>query len=183
MKLRKLLLEISTDSEILAKMQDFGLDSSDIDSDGYVTLFHGGKKLPTTINSDQIFFLTPNQSEAEDYAKMRSGKVFKLKVKPSDVTWNVGSREVEFDQGGKIRNGVIIPNTQKPTISNTDAKTDTDPWVGSKKIRTINRYKNLSVGDKVKSLNKKIKTIYQHKNGFVQVETDDGQYFNANVLT
>lgn len=57
----------------------------------------------------KYFFMTPYYDEALDYAKMRGGKVFEIKVKPEDVNWNQGSYKVEFDKGGLIINGKIIP--------------------------------------------------------------------------
>lgn len=97
--------------DIVRDMKAFGLDKNNIDSDGYVTLYHGGRELPERLNDDEIFFMTASYEEALDYAKMRKGEVFEIKVRPEDVNWNQGSYEVEFDKGGLIRNGKIIPKT------------------------------------------------------------------------
>ena len=99
--------QVSNDT--LRDMQAFGLSNIDIDNNGYVTLYHGGKELPKLLRADEIFFMTSSYDEALNYAKIRNGKVFQIKVKPDDVNWNQGSYEVEFDKGGVIRNGKIIP--------------------------------------------------------------------------
>jgi len=96
-------------SDTLRDMRSFGLNKNNIDDDGYVTLYHGGKELPERLKEDEIFFMTPSYDEAKNYAKMRKGEVFEIKVRPEDVNWNRGSYEVEFDRGGLIRNGKIIP--------------------------------------------------------------------------
>jgi hypothetical protein len=96
----------------LQDMMAFGLNKDDIDSDGYVTLYHGGKELPKRLKEDEIFFMISDEETAKDYAKIRNGKVFTIKVRPEDVSWNHGSYEVEFDKGGIIRNGKIIPKTE-----------------------------------------------------------------------
>ena len=101
-------------SQILKKLNEFGID--DIDENGYVTLYHGDKKLPKILNKDQIFFLTSDYNVAVEYAKKHNGKVFTLKVKPEDVRWNTGSYEIEFDKGGIIKNGIIIPFDNKKRI-------------------------------------------------------------------
>jgi hypothetical protein len=180
MKLRKILIEIFMESELSTKLADFGLNMSDLDENGYITLFHGGKKLPTTLNADQIFFLTPNEDEATDYAKMRGGKVFKVKVKATDVNWNTGSREVEIDSGGTIKNGVFIPNTTN-LQKNDNLASFNDPWVG-KKTRLIDSYKSFKVGQRLKKSKFTIKNIYQNKNGLVQFESTDGQFYNADSI-
>ncbi|MBN2776738.1 MAG: hypothetical protein JXR36_03805 [Bacteroidales bacterium] len=99
--------QVSNDT--LRDMKAFGLTRNDIDNDGYVTLYHGGKELPERLKEDEIFFTTSSYDEALDYAKMRKGDVFEIKVRPEDVNWNQGSYEVEFDKGGLIRDGKIIP--------------------------------------------------------------------------
>lgn len=111
--LRKQTLKESISKETLQDMQAFGLGKNDIDQNGYVTLYHGGRKLPKILNKDEIFFMTPHYEEAKDYANMRNGQVFFIKVKPDDVNWNQGSYEVEFDKGGKIVNGTIFPNKKQ----------------------------------------------------------------------
>lgn len=118
----KLTLE-EVDDDTLMKMRDFGMDEDDIDSNGYVTLYHGGVELPERLNPDEIFFLTNDYSSAENYANIRGqqkrteGEVFTIKVRPEDVSWNTGSNEIEFDRGGLLsrRNGylTIIPRTME----------------------------------------------------------------------
>ncbi len=113
----------SVDEDTLYRMRDFGMDEDDIDSNGYVTLYHGGIEIPDRLNPDEIFFLTNHYETAEDYARIRGdqkgvpGEVFTIKVRPEDVSWNTGSGEIEFDQGGLIsrRNGflTIIPRTEE----------------------------------------------------------------------
>jgi hypothetical protein len=103
--------------ETLRDMKAFGLSKSNIDSDGYVALYHAGKELPERLNADEIFFMTSSYDEALDYAKMRKGEVFEIKVRPKDVNWNQGSYEVEFDKGGLIRNGKIIPKITEKKYS------------------------------------------------------------------
>ena len=104
-------------NDTLRDMKAFGLNKGDIDNDGYVTLYHGGKELPDTLREDEIFFMTSSYDEALDYAKMRNGEVFEIKVRPEDVNWNQGSYEVEFDKGGIIRNGKIIPKIKEKNFS------------------------------------------------------------------
>ena len=96
--------------DCISDMEQFGLYKSDIDSLGFVTLYHGGVELPEVLRRDEIFFMTPSIDVAEDYARMRGGEVFTLKVKPQDVNWNTGSGEVEFDKGGEIVDNKIYPN-------------------------------------------------------------------------
>lgn len=90
------------DDETLAKMHYFGLEELDIDNKGYVELYHAAKKLPEFLRPNEIFFMTISQDVAEDYARMRGGKVFTILVKPKDVNWNTGSGEIEFDKGGEF---------------------------------------------------------------------------------
>lgn len=180
MKLKHILIQILNESDLSTKLSDFGLSLSDLDSNGYITLFHGGKKLPTTLNPNQIFFLTPNEDEATDYAKMRGGKVFTVKVKATDVNWNTGSREVEIDSGGTIKNGVFIPSSSNLQKNDNLASFD-DPWTG-KKTRLIDSYKSFKVGQRLKKSKFTIKNIYQNKNGLVQFESTDGQFFNADSI-
>lgn len=117
-KLRKIanivLNAVTTDT--LEKMRSFGLMKGDIDREGFITVYHGGLTLPKRLRKDEIFFLTPSREVAEDYANMRGkgkrqkGKVFTLRVRPDDITWNEGSGELEFDRGGKIIGDKIKPN-------------------------------------------------------------------------
>lgn len=103
-------LNENVSTNTLNAMKAFGLSKNNIDNEGYVTLYHGGKELPDILKQNEIFFMTPSYDEALDYAKMRKGEVFEIKVNPEDVNWNQGSYEVEFDKGGIIRNNKIIPN-------------------------------------------------------------------------
>lgn len=110
------LRESIDQKELFKLMKEFGVSKSDIDSNGYITVYHGGKTLPKTIkpeSSGGIFFLTNNYDTAQDYADMRKGKVFEIKVKPEDVNWNTGSYEIEIQDGGKIQNGIFYPTIKK----------------------------------------------------------------------
>ena len=116
---KQYLLE-SKEKDLLLKMNEFGMSGDDIDFNGYVTLYHGGKILPKIIKPESkggIFFLTNSYDTAKDYADMRQGKVFEIKVKPQDVNWNTGSNEIEIQDGGKIVNGVFSPTTKKQPVS------------------------------------------------------------------
>jgi len=139
----------TVDNSTLQDMKYFGLSKSDIDEDGYVTLYHGGKNLPDKLNKDEIFFMTPDIELAKDYAKMRKGEVFTIKVKPEYVNWNQGSQEVELDGGGIIRNGIIIPEhkeqeylvksaerIKESTLYSENINIDIFKWIE----RTINYY-------------------------------------------
>ncbi len=44
-------------SSVLQDMKYFGLNKHDIDEDGYVTLYHGGKQLPKKLRKNEIFFM------------------------------------------------------------------------------------------------------------------------------
>ena len=96
------------DEDTIEKMESFGITERDIDSLGYIKLFHGGLELPEKLNAGEIFFLTNDYNTAEMYANIRGqqseaqGEVFIIKVKPEDVSWNTGSGEIEFDSGGDI---------------------------------------------------------------------------------
>jgi len=166
---------------ILKDMQAFGLSENDIDKDGFVTLFHGGKKLPTKLNKDEIFFMTPDEHEAKDYADMRNGEVFTLRVKPVDVNWNQGSYEVEFDKGGIIKNGTIIPENTKNTNTNTNIADYTDPWNTKKDYRGVSNYKGVKVGDKLPKTKSEVIDIVQFKRGNAQFQTADG-WFDADTV-
>jgi hypothetical protein len=122
--------------ETLKDMRYFGLSKNSIHG-GYVTLYHGGKKLPVRLRKGEILFMTPNIEEAQDYANMVKGKVFTLKVNPEDVNWNQGSREVEFSKGGVIKNNIIIPNKEK----------ETDYKLVLNKVKNIEEYHGYVVGD------------------------------------
>jgi len=114
----------------LKDMVYFGLDKSDIDSDGYVTLYHGTVKSVSTLKKSEIFFMTASKEVAIDYAKMRQketgkkGVVQTIKVNPEDVAWNQGSAEIEFTKGGTIKGGVLYPKEvrKRPSL-NKDAPT------------------------------------------------------------
>ena len=100
----------NVDSYLLKQMRSFGLSKSDIDSDGYIRVYHGGVTLPKRLNKNEIFFITQDYKLAEDYARIRKGEVFELRVKPEDVNFNQGSYEIEYNLGGIITNdGRIIP--------------------------------------------------------------------------
>lgn len=73
--LENVLIE-KVDNDILRDMSSFGLSKNDIDNEGYVTLYHGGVNLPNKLKKDDIFFMTPSQHEAQDYANMRNGSVY-----------------------------------------------------------------------------------------------------------
>lgn len=83
--------------------QDYQYDG-EIDSLGYTTLYHGGVALPEDgiLRPGDIFFMTPDIELAQNYADIRGGEVFTIKVKPEDVNWNTGTGEVELEKGGSI---------------------------------------------------------------------------------
>jgi predicted acetyltransferase len=181
MKYIKTFNEVSRQTKKDMESFSYGL-SSDIDSDGYVTLYHGGKKLPEEIMPDQIFFMTPDIELARDYAKMRKGIVHKLKVNPDDVHWNRGSYEVEFKNSGYIKDGVLI--TKKKTKIKKGSSSENDPWSSTSKkdYRFLSKYKNISVGDKLKKSDFEIMQIIQHKNGLVQFKSENDKWFNADNI-
>lgn len=169
----------------LRDMKSFGLGKQDIDSDGYVTLYHGGRSLPKKLNKGEIFFMTPYYDEAKDYANMRKGRVFKIKVKPEDVNWNQGSYEVEYDKGGNIVNGFLVPliknkvRRKKKVNHNFD-----DPWVGNSDFRYIKSYKNVNQGDKLPKTGWTVKNIIQYKDSNnVQFEFNKGIYNADSVIS
>lgn len=171
----------SINNDLLDDMRVFGLSTDDIDEKGYVTLYHGGVKLPKIINDDQIFFVTPDIELAKDYARIRKGKVFTLKVKADDVRWNTGTNEVEFDKGGKIINGIIIPNI-KVDKNPSNAVLSTDKWSTKKNYREITEYENIKRGDKLKKSKRIVHDILQFKDGKVQFKLDDNNWHLANTL-
>ena len=154
-----------TSKAILKDMEAFGLSKEDIDSDGLVTLYHGGVELPEKLNEGEIFFMTPSIEEAKDYARIRGGEVFTLKVKPEYVNFNQGSYEVEFDLGGRIQNGEIIP-AKIP-------KKEHD--ILDKNIT----YKNYAIGDILPKTKYEILDIVIHKENLAQfyLETGNGQHW------
>lgn len=186
MKLRQIyeeiLLEKRVSQETLSRMSDFGLDKSDIGSNGLITLYHGGKKIPTNLKKGQIFYMTPSREEAQDYASMRNGEVFEIQVDPEDVSWNVGSREVEFEDGGSIKNGVLMSSNSSKVPSKDKLPKFEDKWIERGTVREIGEYKNVAIGSKLPKSKALIKSIYHNKNGFVQIETDKGDFYNADVL-
>lgn len=111
------------DEDTMNRMHDFGIDQSDVDSNGYVTLYHGGKELPEFLRPDEIFFMTSDIGTAQSYARMRQGKVFTILAKPDDVHYNTGSGEIEFDRGGEFAfrdypgEGVYILYPNKKTVN------------------------------------------------------------------
>jgi hypothetical protein len=169
----------------LQDMVYFGLTRDDIDDNGYVTLYHGGKKLPVVLNKDEIFFMTPSLELAQDYAAMRKGQVFTLKVKPEDVHWNQGSQEVEYDQGGKIINGVIYP-PEKKTQSRRQkgGVSETEPWTpkNANDRRRLAAYKNVNLGDTLPKSGWIVLDIIQHANGQVQFQFTGDRWYNANTV-
>ena len=146
--LENVLIE-KVDNDILRDMSSFGLSKNDIDNEGYVTLYHGGVNLPNKLKKDDIFFMTPSQHEAQDYANMRNGSVYTLKVKPEDVNWNQGSYEVEYTKGGIIKDGYIIPPVKKNTYKPQD--------------KSIT-YKNIAIGDILSKTGYKVLDIVIHNN-------------------
>lgn len=183
------LLE-SVSKQTLKEMEQFGVDKGDIDEDGYVTLYHGGVKLPKVLNKDEIFFMTPDYELAKDYARMRGGKVFTLKVKPDDVNWNQGSYEVEYDKGGHIIDGIrgeyshhvdgiIVPPKTVKIKNNALYYSYEDEWTGKSNYRYLKTYKNVSIGDKMPKTGWILEEIIQHKNSNVQFKFNDN-YFDAN---
>lgn len=175
----------SISQDILRDMKAFGLTSKSIDRNGYVTLYHGGKKLPTKLNKDEIFFMTASEDEAADYARMRGGKVFSIKVRPEDVNWNQGSYEVEFEAGGWIKDGVLIKKTtqKRAKVASTKGAVDfDDPWLGSDDVRHLKAYKGLALGDTTPKTGWKVLDIIQHKNGPVQFEFKQGWYHGKSVI-
>ena len=159
-------------------MRAFGLSKYDIDEDGYVTLFHGGVNLPKKLRKDEIFFMTPSEEEAKDYANMRGGKVFTIKVKPEDVNWNQGSYEVEFDKGGVIKNGIMYPYEKKKK----DKINKKEEWIDSER-KVVTNYKNVSVGDIMpKSKLKVYEIIYNTKTNNAQFNMGNNRWYDANTV-
>lgn len=78
--------------------------SVSIDPLGYATLYHGGTSMPESgiLEPGRVFFMSPDKNVAQEYAEMRGGEVFTIKVKPEDVYWNEGTGEVEFSKGSSI---------------------------------------------------------------------------------
>ena len=152
----------------LDDMEDFGLSKFDIDSDGYVTLYHGGKILPDKLNKDEIFFMTPHEVEAQDYADMRHGEVYTIKVDPSLVNWNTGSYEVEYEGGGIIRDGIIIPSKEKKV------------WV--KSGIDSPSYKGVNIGDVMPKSNFVVQDIVVHSENSAQFLFDNGWYDAKTVM-
>lgn len=166
-------------TQTLKDMRYFHVSKNDIDEDGYVTLYHGGKVLPEILRADKIFFMTPDYTLAEDYARIRKGEVFTLKVNPDDVNWNQGSQEVEFDKGGIIRDGVIIPKTINKEYSVKSAEDIKSSFYTYENVninlfiwieRTLNYYlKNMTNND---ALDKMIEDIEY----FEYMDIDEKEY-------
>lgn len=108
----KMFFNENVNDETIEKMKEYGLDENYIDNDGYVELYHGGKKLPDVLTKGHIFYMTHDFDEAKHHAEYGEGdgvgKVFKIKVKADDVTWNIENYEVEYDKGGYIIDGKIV---------------------------------------------------------------------------
>lgn len=151
-----------------AGVPTFYPDKSEIDTDGYVTLYHGGKRLPKKLRKNEIFYMTPYYDEALDYARMRGGKVFTLKVKPEDVYWNQGSYEVEYDKGGDIIDGVIYPHKKVSSVSKISKISDT--------------YRGFSAGDKLPKTNNIIYDIVLHDNGKAQFKLKGNKWYDADMV-
>ena len=169
----------------LRDMMAFGLTKSDIDENGYVTLFHGGKILPNRLKKGEIFFMTPSEDEATDYARMRNGQVFEIKVKPEDVHWNQGSYEVEFEDGGIIKNGYLIPNKKKePSKVNREVfrYNFEDKFDNDSEWRYIKEYKGVKLGDVLPRSGWKVLDIIQYKSGHVQFKFKGDRWFDANMV-
>ena len=166
-------------TQTLKDIRYFHVSKNDIDEDGYVTLYHGGKVLPEILRADEIFFMTPDYTLAEDYARIRKGEVFTLKVNPDDVNWNQGSQEVEFDKGGIIRDGVIIPKTINKEYSVKSAEDIKSSFYTYENVninlfiwieRTLNYYlKNMTNND---ALDKMIEDIEY----FEYMDIDEKEY-------
>ena len=123
--------------------------------------------------------MTPDYTLAEDYARIRKGEVFTLKVNPDDVNWNQGSQEVEFDKGGIIRDGVIIPKTINKEYSVKSAEDIKSSFYTYENVninlfiwieRTLNYYlKNMTNND---ALDKMIEDIEY----FEYMDIDEKEY-------
>lgn len=151
--------------ETLDDMKAFDLSRQNINSDGLITLFHGGKELPDRLNEGEILFLTHVLAEAKDYARMREGEVFTLKVNPEYLRFNQGSYEIEYTLGGIIRNGEIIP-----------AK------IPQKEHHALNKnilYKDYGIGDVLPKTKYEILDIIIHDDKKAQfyLETGNGQHW------
>ncbi len=163
--------------ETIKDMVDFGVDKTNIDEDGYVTLYHGTVNPVYKLKRGEIFFMTPNKDEARDYANMRSketgkrGVVMTIRVKPVDVNWNKGSYEVEFTKGGIIENGILKPYTRKKrAIINKKNKTE---------------YKGVKVGDILPKTGWTVLDIVIHDNSNAQfnIKNDKGNmWYDANMV-
>jgi hypothetical protein len=164
----------------LKDMKSFGLSKNDIDDNGYITLYHGGKSLPKKLNKDEIFFMTPYYDEAKDYANMRKGEVFTLKVNPKDVNWNQGSYEVEYTKGGEIINGTIYPPKSKIKFGTNKKYDFNDPW-GKEDFRSIKKYENVKIGDILPKTKWKVQDIIQYKSNNVQFLLN-GKLYEANAV-
>jgi hypothetical protein len=156
----------SVSSDTLFRMKEFGLSRADIDSEGYITVYHGGVKLPRKLNKDEIFFLSNSREVAEDYAQMRHGQVFELRVRPDDVLFNTGSHEIEYDKGGSIVDGKIVPPEQKKRF---------------RREGNLNEYRGFGVGDNLPKSGFAIRDIIAHDNGNVQMllKTNNGDKWYA----
>ena len=159
-------LNESVSSDTLFRMKEFGLSRADIDSEGYITVYHGGAKLPRKLNKDEIFFLSNSREVAEDYAKMRHGQVFELRVRPDDVLFNTGSNEIEYDKGGSIVDGKIVPPEQKKRF---------------RRVGNLKEYRGFGIGDNLPKSGFTIRDIIAHDNGNVQMllKTNNGDKWYA----
>lgn len=170
-------------NHLLKEMESFGVYRNDIDKDGYITVYHGGKELPEKIRKDEIFFLTPWEDEAKDYAKMRGGRVFTLKVKPEHLNWNTGSYELEYTLGGSIVDGYITPPRKEKRFKKITKKSFNidDEWTNGDNYRSLEKYKGFKIGDIMPKTKWEILDIIQYKNGQIQFLFDKG-YYDANQV-
>jgi hypothetical protein len=188
MELRKFIattirefLNEQVSNDTLRDMKAFGLSRNNIDNDGYVTLYHGGKELPERLKEDEIFFMTSSYDEALDYAKMRRGEVFEIKVRPEDVNWNQGSYEVEFDKGGLIRNGKIIPKIKEKKFLVNPFNEIKNSYSGYEKIsdeffKWIERTLNYYISSKKMSPNESYKQLIGDIDYYYMMDEEDNDF-------
>lgn len=157
--------------ETLEDMSNFGLSKSDLDDNGLLTLYHGGVELPERLNKDEIFFMTESKELAEDYARIRGGEVFELKVNPEYLNFNQGSYEIEYELGGIIRNGEIIPEKKPEKDHEVDNPDES--------------YRNFKIGEVLPKSGYEIIDIVIHSENNAQfyLETGNGKHwYDANTV-
>lgn len=168
-------------NELIRDMKAFGLSRGNIDSEGYVTLYHGGVELPERLKEDEIFFMSSSYDGALDYAKMRKGEVFEIKVKPEDVNWNQGSYEVEFDKGGLIRDGKIISKIKEKTFSVNPFNEIKNSYSGYMKIsdeifKWIERTLNYYISSKKMTPNESYKQLIDDIDFYYMMDEEDVEF-------